>query len=373
MPVELVGMIRTNNRSEIHGPTHATAETEIDLPFLRDFARAHEDAGFDRVLIGYHSTAPDGLAIAAYAAAHTERLGLLIAHRPGFLAPTVAARAAITLDHLTGGRIALHLVSGGSDAEQRKDGDWVDKDARYRRTDEFLDVVTRVWSSEAPFDHDGEFYRVAGAFSDVKPLQRPRIPIFFGGASAAAIPVGARHADVYMLWGEPIAAVKERIAEVRAALPPGREIRFSVSLRLILGDTEEAAWAKAGAILDRIVASRDGQRVIPDALRPQAAGSRRLLDLAARGEVHDERLWTPIAAATGAGGNSTCLVGTPEQVAESLLDYVDAGVSAILVRGFEPLEDAVAYGRDVFPLVRAGVAARDAALGISPIDPASRH
>ena len=372
MPIDLIGMIRTNDRSEIHGPTHATAETEIDLPFLRDFARAHEAGGFDRVLIGYHSTAPDGLAIAAYAAGQTERLGFLIAHRPGFLAPTVAARAAVTLDHLTGGRIALHLISGGSDAEQRKDGDWVDKDARYRRTDEFLDVVTRVWASHEPFDHEGEFYRVAAAFSDVKPLQRPRIPIFFGGASAAAIPVGARHADVYMLWGEPLAAVAERIAEVRAALPPGRDIRFSVSLRLILGETEGAAWAKAGDILDRIVASRDGVRVIPDSARPQAAGSRRLLDFAAQQEVHDKRLWTPIAAATGAGGNTTCLVGTPEQVAESILDYYDAGVSAILVRGFEPLADAIAYGRDVIPLVRAGVAERDAGRSTRPAPATTR-
>ena len=361
MPIELIGMIRTNDRSEIHGPADAIREDVVDLGFLRDFARAHEAGGFDRVLIGYHSTSPDGLAVAASAAAATERLGMLIAHRPGFLAPTVAARAAVTLDHLTGGRVALHLISGGSDAEQRKDGDWVDKDARYRRTDEFLDVVTRVWASDEPFDHAGEFYRVAGAFSDVKPLQRPRIPIFFGGASGAAIPVGAKHADVYMLWGEPIAAVRERMAEVRAALPPGRAIRFSVSLRLILGETEEAAWAKAAGYLDRIVAHRDGRRMIPDGARPQAAGSQRLLDFAAAKEIHDTRLWTPIAAATGAGGNTTALVGTPEQVAESILDYYDAGVSAILVRGFEPLADAVAYGRDVIPLVRAGVAERDAA------------
>jgi alkanesulfonate monooxygenase len=84
-----------------------------------------------------------------------------------------------------------------------------------------------------------------------------------------------------------------------------------------------------------------------------------LLDLAARGEVHDKRLWTAIAAATGASGSTTALVGTPEQVAESLLDYYDAGATTILIRGFDPLQDAIDFGRNLIPLVRAGVAERE--------------
>ena len=80
-----------------------------------------------------------------------------------------------------------------------------------------------------------------------------------------------------------------------------------------------------------------------------------------QGEIHDKRLWTPIAAATGAAGNTTALVGTPEQVAESLLDYYDLGVTTMLIRGFDPLQDAIEYGRELIPLVRAGVARRDRA------------
>src|SRR5205823_14396276 len=97
----------------------------------------------------------------------------------------------------------------------------------------------------------------------------------------------------------------------------------------------------------------------PPMLRPQAVGSQRLLAFAAQGEVHDKRLWTPIAAATGAAGNTTALVGTPEQVAESLLDYYDAGVTTLLIRGFDPLHDAIEYGRELIPLVRREVARRD--------------
>jgi alkanesulfonate monooxygenase len=245
------------------------------------------------------------------------------------------------------------------------DGDWLDKDARYARTDEYLDVVKKVWTSDQPFDHFGEHYQVKGAFSLVKPYQQPCVPIYFGGASGPAVTVGAKHADVYALWGEPLAAVKERIAAVRAAAPDGHNVEFSLSLRLILGPTEEKAWAKARDYLERIVAQRDGRRVIPDDKRPAAEGSRRLLEFATEKELHDKRLWTPIAAATGAPGNSTALVGTPKQVAESLLDYYDIGITTFLVRGFQPLEDAIEYGREVIPLVRAQVARRSPVLALA--------
>lgn len=365
MPIQFLGMVRTNNISEIHGAGPTTGENVIDPPFLRDFFRAHEENNFDRVLIGYHSTAPDGWVIAGFGAASTERLNFLIAHRPGFMAPSVAARKAITLDHFSGGRIALHIITGGSDAEQQVDGDWLAKDDRYARTGEYLDIVRGIFTSDAPFDYEGAHYRVKGAFSAVKPLQQPGIPIYFGGASGAAIPVGAKHADVYMLWGEPIAAVKARLAEVHAATPPDRTPQFSVSLRLILGTTEAAAWEKANDYLEKVVSHRGGKRVIDAVSQPAAVGSQRLLDFASRQEIYDKRLWTPIAAATGAGGNSTVLVGTPEQVAESIVDYYEAGVTSILIRGFRPLEDAIEYGREVIPIVRQEVAARDRAQALA--------
>jgi alkanesulfonate monooxygenase len=352
--IEIIGMISTTLASEIYGKSIITGA--VDPRFIADFARAHEDGGFDRVLVGYGSTGADGFVVTAHAAAATTRLGFLIAHRPGFVAPTLAARKAASLDHVTGGRIALHIITGGSDVEQQRDGDFLDHDARYRRTDEYLEVLRRTWTSERPFDFDGEFYRVRGAFSEVKPLQRPAIPIYFGGASGPALAVGARHADVYALWGEPIAAIRRQMAEVRAAAPQERVPRFSVSVRPILGATEDEAWDRARRILARIVELRGGAAV---PARPQSVGSQRLLDLAEKGEIHDKRLWTAIAAATGASGSTTALVGTAEQVAESLLDYYDAGARTVLIRGFDPLRDALEFGRDLVPLVRAGVELRE--------------
>jgi alkanesulfonate monooxygenase len=354
--VQFIGMIRTDNLSEIDSAMAQTVEATLDPGFVRDFARAHEAAGFDRVLIGFHSTGPDAWAVATHAAAQTERLHMLIAHRPGFLAPTVAARAAASLDHFTGGRVSLNIVTGGSDGDLARDGDWTHKDERYGRTDEFLDIVRAMWTSPTPFDYEGRHYRVRNAFSDIKPLQKPSIPIYFAGASGAAVPVGAKHADVYMFWGEPLAETRARMETVRAATPPGRSPAFSLSVRPILGRTEEESWQKAHQVLERVVALRGAA---PGSA--PAAGSQRLLDLAARQEVHDERLWLAISAATGAPGNTSALVGTPEQVAAALLRYYDLGITSFLIRGFHPLEDVREYGRELIPLVRAGVAAREAA------------
>lgn len=309
--VEFIGMIGTRLVCEIH----PASEPPVDPAVVRAFVDAHEQGGFDKVLVGRSASTPGGLQVAAYGAAHSERLGFLVAHRPGFVAPTLAARSFATLDQFSGGRVAVHVISGGSDADQRRDGDHLDKDARYRRTDEYLDVLTRTWTSPEPFDHDGEHYRVEGVSPQVRPLQQPRIPIYFGGSSPAAYRVGGKHADVFALWGEPLAQTVEQIAAVhQAARDAGRTTlpRISVSFRPILGATEEQAWERAHAIRDRIVVSDGGAgsftgKQMHDRT-PANVGSQRLLAAAAAGDRHDRALWTATAAASGAAGNSTALV-----------------------------------------------------------------
>lgn len=340
--------------------TPGSSELEpIDPDFVTRFAQIHEQGDFDSVLIGYGSTATDGFSVAAWAAAHTDRLRYLIAHRPGFVAPTVQARKVIALDNFSRGRIALNIVTGGNDQDLQRDGDFHTKEERYRRTDEYLDVFKLALTSEAGFDYAGEFYRVRGGFSDEKPVQRPYPPIYLGGASEGAVHAGAKHADVYMMWGEPLADVKQRIDDFRAVADQyGRTVGFSVSFRPIIAATEEKAWERAHAILERIQKGRQAAG-LGDPARPENLGSQRLLQAAAEGDVRDTRLYTAIARANGAAGNSTALVGTPEQVAESLLAYYDLGVETILIRGFDPVPDAIDYGRDLVPIVRAEVKKRE--------------
>jgi alkanesulfonate monooxygenase len=307
------------------------------------------------VLIGYGSAWPDGFSVASYISHVTEHLQILLAHRPGFVAPTLAARKLATLDHFNEGRTAVHIITGGNDAEQRRDGDYLGHDDRYARTDEYLDVLKQVWSAKAPADYAGKFYKHEGIFSNVKPLRG--IPIYFGGSSDAAIEVAAKHADVFALWGESLAQVKETLDKVRAAAgrhARAQPIRFSLSLRPVLAPTEAQAWERADRIL--AYAKKNFAKLgRPVQSNPENTGSKRLLDAAASGRVLDKRLWTEIAALTGAQGNSTGLVGTPEQVAESLLEYYDIGITTFLIRGFDPLDDAVAYGRELLPLVRQEV------------------
>ncbi len=350
MPVEMIGWIAPRVGSEIvpaEGP-----------PFSADViartARVHEAAGFDRVLIGYFSDAPDGFVLGAHAAAVTERLGFLLAHRPGFVAPTVAARKLATLDQLTDGRLAVHLIAGGSDADQAKDGDHVDHAGRYRRLAEYAGLLRRSWTEPAPFDHQGEFYDIQGAFADIRCRQAPHIPIYGGGGSDAAIAALAPHADVFMLWGEPLADTAAFMERVRAAAAAtAREIGFSLSTRPILAETDDKAWDRARAILAQV----EARGAPPD--QRQNVGSLRLLEAAAAKETYDSCLWMRLAQATGARGNSTALVGAPDTVAKAMVDYYKLGARSLLIRGYDPLPDAEQYGAELIPLVRELVAEAD--------------
>lgn len=357
MPVEFIGFIGSQHVSETHPPKGPV----LDVDYVETVAKAHEAGGFDRALVAFGSTSPESILVVSHAASVTEKLGFMIAHRPGFTAPTIAARQLATLDHFSKGRIAVHIITGGSDAEMAKDGDHSTKAERYARTDEYLDIVKQEWTSAKPFDYKGHYYNVVQGFGAVKPLQKPHIPIYFGGSSDEAIPVAGKHADIFALWGETQAQVRETIARVRAAAAKhGREVRFSLSLRPVIAETEDAAWARADEIVRRTIEVRKAAGLPTENHAPPNAGSQRLLQAAAQGTRLDKRLWTGVAAVTGASGNSTGLVGTPDQVAEALLDYYDLGVSTFLIRGFDPLDDAIGYGRDLLPRVRELVAQRDA-------------
>jgi alkanesulfonate monooxygenase len=351
MPVRIIGMIGVtppSSRATVH-----VIQGGLSADYLKDFCRAHEESGFDMVLVGYISSSAEGFSVALYASQHTERLGYLIAHRPGLIAPTLAARKIATLDHFAKGRLALHIIAGLSDAEQRSEGDFLAKPERYARATEYLDIIRRLWREDKPFDFEGRHYRVEKAFTEIKPYQKPHPLLFFGGSSAEAWDMGAAQCDVFAMYGEPLAETTERIADYRRrASATGRKAAFNMSFRPIIAATEGAAWDKARKILADI---KQAPQIEPGS----DVSGRRLMAIASRGEIHDERLWMPIAEATGARGNTTCLVGTPEQVAEALLKYYRLGVDSFLIRGFAPLEDARDYGRELIPRLRAGAAALD--------------
>src|SRR5262249_54382879 len=166
------------------------------------------------------------------------------------------------------------------------------------------------------------------------------------------------HADHYMLWGEPLRETAEFMGQVRqAAAAAGKSPpQFSLSTRPILAETDDKAWDRAHSILERVKA-RSGGAAPP---KPENLGSQRLLAAAAMAGGPDTCLWMKLAEVTGARGNSTALIGAPETVAKALLAYYKLGATSLLIRGYEPLEDAVQYGEELIPLVRHFVAEFDA-------------
>jgi alkanesulfonate monooxygenase len=357
MAVRIVGMIGVSPPKS--AATLHVIEGGLSPAYVADAARAHETSGFDLVLVGYSSSSAEGFLIALHAAAHTQRLGYLVAHRPGFVAPTLMARKIATFDHLAGGRLAVHIITGKTDDEQEGDGDFTPKAERYRRAAEYLELMKLAGASEKPFDFTGEFYRVQGAHSDVRPLQKPHPLLFFGGASEGALDMGARHCDVYAIYAEPLASTRERMAQFRAqAAAFGRKPGFNVSVRPIIAATEGAAWDKANRILAGMTGNKGWSR--QEAMSgPVDNAGKRLMGFALESDVHDERLWMPIARATGALGNTSCLVGTPEQVAQAILEYYRLGVGSFLIRGFDPFNDTVDFGRELIPQIKAGAAEID--------------
>jgi len=351
MPVRIIGMIG------VTPPTSDAAlhviEGGLSTSYLTQYARAHDEAGFDLALVGYSSSSAEGFLVALHAAAHTKKLGYLVAHRPGFVAPTLMARKIATFDHLTDGRLAVHIITGKTDEEQHGDGDFSPKVERYKRAAEYLELMKLTWASEQPFDFAGEFYQVKGAASDVRPLQQPHPLLFFGGASDGALEMGAKLCDVYAIYAEPLKSTRERIASFRAqAAAFGRVPGFNVSLRPIIAPTEGEAWDKANRILAQMTGKKGWSRQ-EGAAGPVDNAGKRLMSFADQ-DIHDERLWMPIARVTGALGNTSCLVGTPEQVAEAILKYYVLGVDSFLIRGFDPFNDTVEFGRELIPRVKAG-------------------
>ncbi|MFT5510051.1 MAG: alkanesulfonate monooxygenase [Hyphomicrobiaceae bacterium] len=359
MPIRIIGMI---------GVTPPASDTQLVViegalspDYVIEFAQAHETAGFDMALVGYSSSSAEGFLVAQHAAANTTRLGYLIAHRPGFISPTLMARKAATFDQITRGRLALHIITGKSDAEQQGDGDYSPKTERYERAAEYLALMRKTWTTTEPFDFDGSFYRVTGAASDVPPYQEPHPPLFFGGASEGALTMGAEHCDVYAIYGEPLATTTERITDFRAkAAKFGRTPGFNGSFRPIIAETEGAAWDKANHILAGMAGAKGWARQENIGAPVDNAG-KRIYDMALKQDVYDSCLWMGVAKATGALGNTSCLVGTPEQVANAIVEYYKIGVSSILIRGFDPFNDTIEFGNELIPRIRAGVAAIDAA------------
>ena len=337
-----------------HG-TPATAFGQNRPPtvaYLSQIARAAENLGFVGALTPTGAWCEDAWLTTAMVSQHTERLKFLVAFRPGFVSPTLAAQMASTFQRQSGGRLLLNVVTGGESHEQKAYGDFLDKDARYRRTGEFLEVVRELWEGKT-VDLSGEHLRVEDA--KLARVPDPVPEVYFGGSSPIAGEIAARHVDVYLTWGEPPAQVAEKIAWVRGlAAEQGRTLRFGIRLHVITRDTAEAAWAEA----DRILAGFDPGTVrdIQAGLaRSESEGQQRMLALHGGGnrdglEIHPN-LWAGIGLVRGGAG--TALVGSHDEVADRIAEYHALGIDEFVLSGYPHLEEAYWFGEGVLPRLAA--------------------
>ncbi|MGC4803611.1 LLM class flavin-dependent oxidoreductase [Micromonospora sp. DT233] len=322
--------------------------------YLTEVGRAAEAAGFAALLTPVGSGCPDPWIVCAAVTQHTDRIGMLVAVRAGFALPTLVAQQAEAFQAVSGGRLALNVVTGGDPAEQRAYGDFLDHDARYARTGEFVDVLRRAWRG-GPFDFTGEHYRIAGG-GLAAPLADPP-PIYFGGASPAAEAVAARQADTYLMWGEPPAAIGARVARVRAlAAGRGRALRTGLRLHVIARPTAAQAWAEA----DRLLAGMGPERIAAAQARfarMDSVGQARMAALhggRADGLTVAPNLWAGIGLVREGAG--TALVGSYAEVAARLDEYAAQGVDEFVLSGWPHREEAQRVGAEVLPRVTAPLA-----------------
>lgn len=337
------------------GPT--ASRRAPDLDYLAQVARVAESVGFDAVLTPTGTFCEDAWLTTAALIRETKRLRFLVAFRPGLVSPTLAAQQAATFQRLSGGRLLLNIVTGGSAVEQRRFGDHLDHDRRYDRCDEFLTVLKGAWSG-SPFDFDGEHYQVEQAMVANPPDPQPAI--FFGGSSEAGTRVAARQADVWLMWGEPPASAAAELARVRAqAEALGRDVRFGIRLHTITRDTAADAWAEADRLVEAMppeVVAR-AQKLV--AGQSDSVGQARMTALHGGDRsklVIAPNLWAGFGLVRGGAG--TALVGSHEEVAERLAEYHEIGFDHVILSGQPHVEEAYWFGEGVIPKLRAaGIAA----------------
>ena len=332
-----------------HGVDAGSGGRPASVPYLGQVARSAEQLGFEAALTPTGAWCEDAWLATAMLAPVSERLKFLVAFRPGLTSPTLAAQMAATFQNMTGGRLLLNVVTGGESHEQRGYGDFLDKDGRYARCDEFLTVVRELWTGEK-VTFEGEHLHVEGA--QLQQLPSPTPAIYFGGSSPAAGTVAAKHSDVYLTWGEPPEAVAAKIAWIRElAEKEGREVRFGIRMHTITRDTSEEAWHEAGRLLEGIDDATIAQ--VQEGLRKsESEGQRRMLDLN-RGSKDDLEIYPNVWAGVGLvrGGAGTALVGSFDEVADRIEEYHALGIDEFVLSGYPHLEGAYWFGEGVLPVL----------------------
>ncbi len=318
--------------------------------YIKRLAQRSEEIGYDITLIaelllndikGIRAPSLDAWSTAAALAAVTERLELMVAVRPSFHPPAILAKQAANIDRIANGRLALNVVSAWWKDEARRFGAAFDEhDDRYARTKEWLDVVDGAWSQPS-FSYHGKFYRHDDIVLEPKPVTRPERPrptIYAGGESETAKTLIARQCDAYVMHGDPPERIAPKIADMRARreqacealgvdLPP---LQFGVAAYTIVRQTE----AEVAEEIARITNVAEG-----------SPGYGNYQDWIANTKLEQQVSLQDYSVSNR--GLRAGLVGTPEQVAERVAEFADAGVDLLLLQCSPQLEEMERFADEV--------------------------
>jgi alkanesulfonate monooxygenase len=338
-----------------HGDGHylgtSVGGRAVTLPYLKQIAGAIDGLGFAAALLPTGRSCEDAWIVSSALMSVTTRMKFLVALRPGLVSPGVAARMAATFDRLSGGRLLINIVTGGDPIELAGDGLHLGHDERYRLTDEFLTVWRNMLSGREE-DFTGDHLTVKGTKLLFPAVQKPYPPLYFGGSSAAAIDIAARHVDVYLTWGEPPVDVAEKIAIAReAAAQQGRQLRFGIRLHLIVRETTAEAWRAAEDLIrfadDAAIAAAQKALAQHDSVGQQRM---RRLHSGSKADLEvSPNLWAGVGLLRGGAG--TALVGDPAVVAERMHEYAALGIDTFICSGYPHLEESYRVAELLFPLL----------------------
>ncbi len=363
-PLNIFWFIPTHGDSRYLGTTKG-ART-VDGDYLKQVAVAADTLGYDGVLLPTGRSCEDAWVVASSLIAVTHKLKFLVAIRPGLSSPGLAVRMASTFDRISNGRLLINVVTGGDQGELEADGVFADHARRYEISDEFIRIWRASMAGEggaAGYNFDGKHLQVKGAKTLYPPVQKPYPPLYFGGSSEPAHELAAEQMDTYLTWGEPPAAVAEKLNDIRArAARHGRTLKFGIRLHVIVRETNEAAWRAADELIshldDDIIANAQKSFAKMDSVGQQRmaalhGGRRDKLEVS-------PNLWAGVGLVRGGAG--TALVGDAETVTARLREYADLGIDTFILSGYPHLEEAYRFAELVFPLLGKGKAAGEQSL-----------
>ena len=301
--------------------------------YVQRLAQRSEQIGYDLTLIaelflndikGIDAPSLDAWTTAAGLAAVTHSLELMVAVRPTFHAPAMLAKQAANIDRISGGRLALNVVSSWWSDEARRYGVHFEQhDDRYARTSEWLHVVSEAWKAPRT-TFKGKYYDVQELIVEPKPVRSPRPVIYAGGESEAAKNLIVRSCDAYVMHGDPPERIGEKIADMRrrrdaAGLPP---MQYGVAGYAIVRETEREAREEVARITD---------------VKPGSPGYENYRDWLANTQLEQQVSLEEYSVSNR--GLRAGLVGTAEQVAERVAAFEKAGADLLLLQFSPQLEE----------------------------------